>query len=147
MGWDVCLCGTSAANGSLSISQTIHGRMWSSGGMILTGENQMSRREMSPSASLWTVNSVWTALEANMGLRGKKLTTNGLMLYCISRKRMLPNSTYRNSIPWWIAQIIIDLCITAYLFKRGISNKFPTEWLTYLTQRQLFKTNALLRNI
>jgi hypothetical protein len=55
MGWD-CLCGTGPLTGPLSIPQTIYEWIWSSGGIILTGENRRTRRETCPSATLSTTN-------------------------------------------------------------------------------------------
>jgi hypothetical protein len=64
--------------GPLSVPELIHERIWSSGGMILTG-------------SLSTRNSAWSALGANPELRSEKVTTvsavaqpnHELSTYCI----------------------------------------------------------------
>jgi hypothetical protein len=47
-------------------------------GMILTGENRIIRRWTCPSATLTTINSTWTDLGANSGLRGEGPATNSL---------------------------------------------------------------------
>jgi hypothetical protein len=60
-----------AANDPLSIPQMIHEWLWSSSGMILTGENRRTRRKTWSSASLSATNPKWTALGANPGLRGE----------------------------------------------------------------------------
>jgi hypothetical protein len=64
------LCGTAAANGPIVHPQMIslHEWIWSSGGMILTGENRRSRRKTCPSATLSTTNPTWTVLGTNPGL-------------------------------------------------------------------------------
>lgn len=54
--------------GPLCIPQMI----LSSFGMILTGENQMTRGGACPNATLSTTDTTWTALAANRGLRGEK---------------------------------------------------------------------------
>jgi hypothetical protein len=55
-------------------------RRWhtSSGGTILTGENQITRRKTCPNATLSTTNTTWTNHSANSGLRGEKLKTDRL---------------------------------------------------------------------
>jgi hypothetical protein len=77
VGWD-CLCGTGPLTDPLSIPQMIHEWIWSSGGMILTGENRRTRRKTCPSVTLSTTNLTWAALGANMGLRREKPATNRL---------------------------------------------------------------------
>jgi hypothetical protein len=49
--------------------QMIYERMWSSGVMILTGENRRTRRKTYPSATLSTTNPTWSNLGTNAGLR------------------------------------------------------------------------------
>jgi hypothetical protein len=49
--------------------------MESHGGMILTGKNQITRRETFPSATLTTMNPTWTDLRVNPGLYHFKLST------------------------------------------------------------------------
>jgi hypothetical protein len=71
----LCLCGTGPLTGPLSIPQMIHGWTWSNGGMILTEENQGTRRKTSPRATSSTKNPKWTYLGANPGLRGKETAT------------------------------------------------------------------------
>jgi hypothetical protein len=68
-----------AANGPI-----VREWIWSSGGIILTGENRRTRRRTCPSATLCTTNSTWTVLSANPGLRGEKPATNRLS-YAITR--------------------------------------------------------------
>jgi hypothetical protein len=62
--------GTGSLTAPLSIPQMIHEWIWSSGEMILTGENRRTRRKTCPSATLSTINPTWTDLWANSGLHG-----------------------------------------------------------------------------
>jgi hypothetical protein len=48
--------------GPLSIPQMTHEWIWSSGGMILTGENRRTRRKSCPGATLCITNPTWTDL-------------------------------------------------------------------------------------
>jgi hypothetical protein len=50
----------------------------SDGGMILTGENQRTRRKTCPTVTLSTTNPTWIDLVANPGLRGERPATNDL---------------------------------------------------------------------
>jgi hypothetical protein len=72
MGWDYVSVELRPLRVALSISQMIHGWIWSSGGMTLT------LRKTCPSFTLSTTNSICTALGANPGLRGEKQATNRL---------------------------------------------------------------------
>jgi hypothetical protein len=58
--------------------------IWSSRGMILTGENRRTRRKTCPSATLSTTNSTWTALGANPGLSSEMPVINSLCTVLIS---------------------------------------------------------------
>jgi hypothetical protein len=62
----------------LSIPQMIHEWIWSSGGMILTGENRKNGRKTCPNATLSIINPTGTDLVASPGLRGEKPATNRL---------------------------------------------------------------------
>jgi hypothetical protein len=64
--------------GSLSSFQMIHEWIWSSGGMILTGENWRTWRKTFPSATLSTTNPTWTVLGVNPGLQCEKPATYGM---------------------------------------------------------------------
>jgi hypothetical protein len=68
------LCRTGLLTGPLSTPQMIHGWIWSSNGMILTGKNRSSWRKTCPSAILSTINPTWT----DLGIHGEKLATNRL---------------------------------------------------------------------
>jgi hypothetical protein len=61
--------------GPLSIPRMIHEWIWSSGGMILTGEKRRTRRKTCPSAILFTTNPTWTVLGATPVLRVEKPAT------------------------------------------------------------------------
>jgi hypothetical protein len=74
----LCLCGTVPLTDPLSISQMIQEWIWSSGGMILTGENRRTWRKSCPSATLSTTNRTWTDLGENSVLHSKKPETNRL---------------------------------------------------------------------
>jgi hypothetical protein len=50
----------------------------SDGGMILTGENRITRRKTCPSATLSTTNPTFIEPGANPGLRGERPATNDL---------------------------------------------------------------------
>jgi hypothetical protein len=50
----------------------------SDGGMILTGENRITRTKTCPSTTLSTTNPTWIDPDANPGLRGEGLATNDL---------------------------------------------------------------------
>jgi hypothetical protein len=50
--------------------------IWSSGGMILIGENWRTQRNTCPSATLSTTNPTWTVLGMNLGLCHEKPVTN-----------------------------------------------------------------------
>jgi hypothetical protein len=52
--------------------------IWSSGGMMLTGEKQRTQKEICISATLSSTNPTWTDLGVNPGLNGEKLLTNHL---------------------------------------------------------------------
>jgi hypothetical protein len=65
----MCLCGTGSLKGPLSILHMIHEWIWSSGGMILTGENRRTRKKTCPSATLSTTNPTRTNLGAKPSLR------------------------------------------------------------------------------
>jgi hypothetical protein len=71
-------CGTGPLTGPLSVPQMKHDWIWSSGGIILTGENRRTPKETCPSDTLPTTNPTWTALGANPGLRGEKPAANRL---------------------------------------------------------------------
>jgi hypothetical protein len=73
MWWD-CLRGTGPLTGPLSIPQMIYEWIWSSGGTILLGETQRTRRKICPSANLST--ATWTNLGANpaSAVRTRRLT-------------------------------------------------------------------------
>jgi hypothetical protein len=45
--------------------------MESHGGMILTGENQRTQGKTCPSATLFTINIIWTDPGANLDLCGE----------------------------------------------------------------------------
>jgi hypothetical protein len=62
----------------LSILQTIHEWIWSSGGMILKWENRRLRRKTCPSDTLSTKNPTRTALGTNSGLHTEEPATNRL---------------------------------------------------------------------
>jgi hypothetical protein len=64
--------------GPFPMPQMMHELIWSSGGMILTGENRRTRRETFPSATSSTTNPTWTTLGSNPGLSGEKPATNRL---------------------------------------------------------------------
>jgi hypothetical protein len=53
-------------------------RIWSIGGMILTGESRQAWRKACPNTTLSITNPAWTGLGANPGLRGEKPATNRL---------------------------------------------------------------------
>jgi hypothetical protein len=53
-------------------------RVWSPGGMILTGGNRRTWRKTCPSATLFTINPTWTDPGTNLGLRSQRLATNCL---------------------------------------------------------------------
>jgi hypothetical protein len=57
--------------------------------MLLSGENQRTRRETFPSTTLSTTNPTWTALGTNLGPRSEKLATNCLSYGTASKQRML----------------------------------------------------------
>jgi hypothetical protein len=66
-----------ASNGPLGHPQIIHEWIWSSGGMILTGENRRTRRNSCPSATLSTTNTTWTYLGVHTRasvVRSRRLT-------------------------------------------------------------------------
>jgi hypothetical protein len=46
--------------------------------MILTGENQRTRKRACPSVALLTINPTWTALGMNLAFCSEKLVTNCL---------------------------------------------------------------------
>jgi hypothetical protein len=57
--WD-CFCGRGQLTVPLSIPQMTHERLWNSGRMIMTDENQRTRRKTCPSVTLYTT-SLWYA--------------------------------------------------------------------------------------
>jgi hypothetical protein len=69
--------------GPLSIPQTTHEWTWSSGGMILTGENRRTRRKTCTSATLSTTDPKWTALGANPATNHPELCGIGRLLYLV----------------------------------------------------------------
>jgi hypothetical protein len=56
MGWDYASVEMGSLTGPLSIPQMIHEWIWSSGGMILTGENRRTWRKTCPSDTFPTAN-------------------------------------------------------------------------------------------
>jgi len=52
--------------------------LWSTGGMILTGENRSTRKKTCLRATLSTTNLTWTELESKPGLRSGRPATNRL---------------------------------------------------------------------
>jgi hypothetical protein len=70
----LCPYGTGPLTGPLSIPQLIHQWIWSSGGMILTGENRRTRKKGCRGSTLCTTKPTLTDLGANPGLSGKKPT-------------------------------------------------------------------------
>jgi hypothetical protein len=78
VGWNNVSVELLPLTGPLFIPQMIHEWIWSSGGMILTGENRRTRRKTCPSATLSTTNYTWTDLVGNPGLRREKPATNRL---------------------------------------------------------------------
>jgi hypothetical protein len=64
----LCACETGPLIGPLSIPQMIHEWIWSSGGMILTGENRRTGRKTCPSGTSYTTKTTWTALGTNTTL-------------------------------------------------------------------------------
>jgi hypothetical protein len=67
-----------ALTGPLSFLQMTHKRIWSNGGMILTGEIQRTRRKNCPNATSSTTDPKWTVLGAYQGFRGEKPASNRL---------------------------------------------------------------------
>jgi hypothetical protein len=60
--------------GTLSIPQMIHEWIWSSGGMILTGENRRTRRKTCPSATVTNpIGLPWSRIWAS-AVRSRRLT-------------------------------------------------------------------------
>jgi hypothetical protein len=51
--------------------------------MILTEQNQITRRKTCPSATLSTTNPTWPDMGSNPGVRGKSPATNHLSI-CLS---------------------------------------------------------------
>jgi hypothetical protein len=72
----LCLCGTGLLMGLLSIAQMIYERLWSSVGMILTGENVRTPRK--PVSVPLCPPQIPQGLIANPGLDGEKPATNRL---------------------------------------------------------------------
>ena len=52
--------------------------MWSISGMIMTGENRITRRRTCPSASMSTTNLTRSDVQSTPGLRGEKPAANRL---------------------------------------------------------------------
>ena len=55
--------------------------VWSVGGMILTGENRSAGRKTGHSATLSTINLIWTDLGSKLGHRGER-PTNDRQRHC-----------------------------------------------------------------
>jgi hypothetical protein len=68
---------TAATNGHIVHTPDDMG-LESDGGMLLTGENERTRRKPCPSAILSTTNPVWIDPGANPGLGSDRLATNRL---------------------------------------------------------------------
>jgi hypothetical protein len=58
----------------LSNPQSVYESMWSSGGIVLTGESRRTGRKTCPSATLFTKNPTCTSVAANPFFRCEKAT-------------------------------------------------------------------------
>jgi hypothetical protein len=85
MGWDCVSVELRPLTGPFSIPQMIHEWIWSSGGMILTGENRRTRRKTCPSVTL-----TWKRTRA-IALRSRWLTA-----WATARPRKLHNEKLHN---------------------------------------------------
>lgn len=61
---------------TLSQLWIIHHRLWSFGGITLTGRNWNTQRKMCPSAILSTIHPTWTGLRLKSGPIGRSSKTN-----------------------------------------------------------------------
>jgi hypothetical protein len=75
IGWDLCLW-TVATNGHIVYPPD--DISLEDGGMILTGQNQRTRRKTCLSATLFTINPIWIDPGAKPGLRGEMTAINRL---------------------------------------------------------------------
>jgi hypothetical protein len=71
MGWHYVCMELRPLTGPLSIPQIYHELILNSSGMILTGKNR-TQIKICPSTTFSIINSAWTDLGANPGLRGEK---------------------------------------------------------------------------
>jgi hypothetical protein len=82
----------------------------STGGIILTGENQSTRRKTCHSATLSTTNPIWTEPGSNPGLRGERPATSHYLRLLV------------HGIQWpWINSIIWTVHVTT-MFNPKSSN-------------------------
>jgi hypothetical protein len=75
IGWDYAIMELQPLTSPLSIPQIIYDRIWSSGGMILTGENRRTRRKTCPSTTLFTTNPTWARTPVP-AVRSRRLTNS-----------------------------------------------------------------------
>jgi hypothetical protein len=111
-GWDYVSVILRPLTSPLSIvhPQIIQELIWSSGGMILTGESRRIRKNTCPSATSSTTNPTRTDPGANPGLGNDRPATNRLsygtvfpqnivqyktQIYCYFSKRFRPNQIFR----------------------------------------------------
>jgi hypothetical protein len=73
MVWDYVSVELRPLTDPLSKPHTIHEWIWSSSGMILSGENRRTLREICASAILSTTDPTRTDLGPNLSLRNEKL--------------------------------------------------------------------------
>jgi hypothetical protein len=78
MRWDYVSVELRPLTGPLIILRVTHEWIWSSGEMILTAENQRTRRKTCLSTTSFTTNFTWIVLGENSGLRGEKQAPNRL---------------------------------------------------------------------
>jgi hypothetical protein len=102
-----------AANGTIVHPRIVHEGIWSSGRMILTGENRKARRKTYSITILATTKPTWTALEADPRLRGKKSATS-LFSYGTAKLLITPQSSSRRKVITLLharCKVMLSLCL------------------------------------
>jgi hypothetical protein len=121
----LCLFGTGLITGPLSIPQMRHERVWSSGWVLLTGENRRIRREACPTATLPTTN-LCPGHEPGT-VRSRRLTAYKLLPINVTE----------------IPRVPFEIQLTGY--RAGVSNVFERSTFssTLWEQSQLHALSAL----
>ena len=82
--------------------------MWSISGMVMTGENRITRRRACPIASMSTTNRTRTDVQSTLGLRGERPVPNHLSQSLCSHLFIWRDLTKPENIPsqdsWWPAK-------------------------------------------